>query len=433
MKTAAFIGTRFAGTDGVSLETAKWAHTLQHLGFDSVYFCGQSDRQRECSYVVDEAFFAHRDIAALQNHCFGAARRTPAVTAEIQRLAALLKGELYRFIDRFTPDLLIPQNALAIPMNIPLGVALTEVIAETEIPVIAHHHDFSWERDRFRVSTVDDYLSYAFPPALPGMHHVVINSEARRQLSLRRGVSATIIPNVIDVSLWSEEHAAEHTAAPLSFPTPDAFNRNLRKELGIRDDQLLILQPTRIIARKGIEHAIELAAQLKECNPVLVIPHHERDEGDSYAQRIVQYASAFGVDLIVNPQRIGLQRVPGEQTSHGQAIFSLWDLYVHADLVTFPSLYEGFGNAFVEAVSFGKPVVVQRYSVYREDIEPLGFHTVTIDGYLREEDVALTRKVIADPALRTRWAEENYRIAEQHFSSNRLQQELTQLLSRIFP
>lgn len=429
MKTAAFVGTRFAGTDGVSLETAKWARILQELGFESVYFCGQSDRPAEHSYIAEEAFFEHPDIAALQDQCFRTTRRTREITAEIQRLVALLKGELYLFIERFKPDVLIPQNALAIPMNIPLGVALTEVIAETALPVIAHHHDFSWERDRFRVSAVDDYLSYAFPPALPGMHHVVINREAQRQLALRRGAPAAVVPNVFDFSLWSADHPQE----PIPFPTPDSFNQSLRHELGIRDNQLLILQPTRIIARKGIEHTIELAAQLHDHNPVVVIPHHERDEGDSYAERVVEYAKTFGVELIVNPQQIGLHRVDPAHSPSGNAVFSLWDLYVHADLVTFPSLYEGFGNAFVEAVSFGKPVVVQRYSVYREDIEPLGFHTVTIDGYLREEDVTLTRQIIADQTLRTRWVEENYRIAAQHFSYSRLNQELSYLVSRIFP
>jgi hypothetical protein len=36
-------------------------------------------------------------------------------------------------------------------LNIPLGLALTELIAETDIPVIGHHHDFFWERKRFLV------------------------------------------------------------------------------------------------------------------------------------------------------------------------------------------------------------------------------------------------------------------------------------------
>ena len=43
-------------------------------------------------------------------------------------------------------DLIVPENALSIPMHVPLGMAITELIAETGIPTIAHHHDFYWER-----------------------------------------------------------------------------------------------------------------------------------------------------------------------------------------------------------------------------------------------------------------------------------------------
>ena len=63
---------------------------------------------------------------------------------------------------------IIPQNALTIPMNIPLGLAITQVIMETGIAdSIAHHHDFYWERDRFMTNGVWDYLRMAFPPDLP--------------------------------------------------------------------------------------------------------------------------------------------------------------------------------------------------------------------------------------------------------------------------
>ncbi|MBW2740454.1 MAG: glycosyltransferase family 1 protein, partial [Deltaproteobacteria bacterium] len=83
-------------------------------------------------------------------------------------------------------------------MHVPLGLALTEIIAETQIPTIAHHHDFYWERMRFTVNAVNDYIQMAFPPALPDIEHVVINSAAKEELAHRTGISSTIIPNVLD-------------------------------------------------------------------------------------------------------------------------------------------------------------------------------------------------------------------------------------------
>ena len=49
-----FISTRFAGTDGVSLETSKWAHVLEEMGHVCYYFAGQCDRPAERSRVVPE-------------------------------------------------------------------------------------------------------------------------------------------------------------------------------------------------------------------------------------------------------------------------------------------------------------------------------------------------------------------------------------------
>ena len=69
------------------------------------------------------------------------------------------------FIERFNLQILIVENALCIPMHIPLGVALTHFLAETNFPTIAHHHDFYWERNRFSVNSIGDILDMSFPPS----------------------------------------------------------------------------------------------------------------------------------------------------------------------------------------------------------------------------------------------------------------------------
>ena len=57
----------------------------------------------------------------------------------------MVKRSLHTFIEDFEIQLLKVENALSLPMNVPLGLALTELIAGTNIPTIAHHHDFYWE------------------------------------------------------------------------------------------------------------------------------------------------------------------------------------------------------------------------------------------------------------------------------------------------
>ena len=131
-----FITTRFAGTDGVSLETAKWADVFERVGFVCYYFAGELDRRTECSYLVREAHFQHPDISEVFQKCFGARVRGRVVTQKIHELKRKLKDHLYRFIEKFKIDLLVPENALTIPLNLPLGIALTEIISETGMPTI---------------------------------------------------------------------------------------------------------------------------------------------------------------------------------------------------------------------------------------------------------------------------------------------------------
>ena len=218
-----FVSTRFAGTDGVSLETEKWAKVLKELGHNCFYFAGESDLPEDITCIVPEAHFNHPKIMELNVDLFDNYTRSSTTSGEVQRIRYLLKDHLYKFIKSFNIDILLVENALAIPMNIPLGLALTELIAETNIHTIAHHHDFYWERQRFSVTAAQDYLRASFPPTLHSIYHVVINSYGGRQLGLRTGVSSTLIPNVMDFE-----------SPP---PKVHSYSSDLRSALGITDDE----------------------------------------------------------------------------------------------------------------------------------------------------------------------------------------------------
>ncbi|MDR0761349.1 MAG: glycosyltransferase family 4 protein [Treponema sp.] len=406
-----FVSTRFKGTDGVSLETAKWRQVLEKMGYECYFFSGLSDWEPENSMVNEEAFFGHPLVMELQERCFGTTVRGKDLTGEIQAVRYRLKRALYDFVGNFRIDLLITENALTIPMHIPLGLALTELIAETGIPTIAHHHDFAWERQRFSVNCVEDYLSMSFPPRLHTINHVVINSEGRQQLSYRCGIASTIIPNVFDFDTEP--------------PVLDDYGRGIRRDLGVADDEALLLQPTRVIARKGIEHAIELAGRLRDKKAKLLISHQERDEGSDYFQRTMDYAALLGVDVIVRPGMIGAER---GVTETGEKKYSLWDCYLNADFVTYPSTYEGFGNAFLEALWFKKPMLVNRYSIFQQDIEPLDFDIVMMENYVTPETINTVRAILNNPALVEVITARNYELGRRFFSFNLLEQRLRQVL-----
>ncbi len=414
-KNIGFISTRFAGTDGVSLESAKWAEVLwdsdRHVSF---WYSGRSDREPGISYVVPEAYFGHPESDWINERCWRLTRRDPLVTARIRDAADYLKGTLYDFVRRFEIDLLVPQNAITIPMQIPLGIAITEFLAETGMPAIAHHHDFYWERTRFSIGCVNDYLSCAFPPALPNIRNVVINKQAEEQLALRTGQSALLIPNVFDFDKPA--------------PPPDDYSKDVRSEIGLSDDDIFVLQPTRVVPRKGIEHAIKIVGRLNDPRYKLVISHEAGDEGDDYLHMLQEMAREEGVDMRIIADRVGEVRQYDDQ---GRKIYTLWDIYPHCDIVTYPSTYEGFGNALLETIYFRKPLVVNRYSIFVQDIEPKGFRFAVMDNIVTNKVVNEVKRILDDPNYRKEMIEHNYRVARRFYSYTVLRRSLRTLMTSL--
>jgi len=104
------------------------------------------------------------------------------------------------------------------------------------------------------------------------------------------------------------------------------------------------------------------------------------------------------------------------KTADGRKIYTLTDIYPHADLITYPSTFEGFGNAFLEALYFSKPILVNAYSIYIKDIKPMGFSVLEIGGYVNSEVVEKTRKALQDEAFRQKMVERNYALGLKYFS-----------------
>lgn len=409
-----FVSTRFAGTDGVSLESAKWAQILWDFKYVSYWFAGKLDRDPMTSMEVPEAFFDHPENRAINERVFGHLRRSPEITRKILNFADMLKRSLYDFVERFAVDILIIENALCMPMHIPLGIALTNYLAETGLPAIAHHHDFYWERDRFSVNAVGDYLQMSFPPALPMIQHVTINSFGQQELAHRKGCPSELIPNVLD-----------YDNGP---PPEDDYCSDLRHEIGLGPEDIIFLQPTRVVPRKGIELAINLVDQLRDSRVKLLVTHESGDEGLNYRRAVAHLAESMGVDLRFIDARVGHKRGIDAQ---GRKIYSLGDVYREADLVTYPSLYEGFGNAFLEATYYRKPLVVKRYSIFITDIEPKGFQVIPVDVFPSDEVLTQVRRVINDAAYRKKMVDHNYELSRTFFSYSMLRRKLRALLSNV--
>lgn len=414
MMNIGFISTRFCGTDGVTLEASKWAQVFERNGYPCFWFAGELDRDPSKSYLAPEAHFTYEINEQINDAVIGASGRGTDMSKLIHAQSRILKRHIYRFLQKFDIHVLVAENILSLPMQIPLGLALTEVMAETQIPTIAHHHDFYWERDRYLVNGVGDYLQASFPPKLPNIAHVVINSAAREELSRRTGIVATVLPNVLDF----------HQPPPVDMDAARSF----RDYIGVKPDDLVVLQPTRVVQRKGIEHAIHLVHAMGRTDAKLVISHEAGDEGFEYAEYLTRFARILNVDLIFVDTHLD---DPWGTHSRKYPDFSLYDIYPGAGFVTYPSLCEGFGNGLLEAIYFKKPILVNRYAIYVKDIEPLGFDLVSIDGFLTNEAVERANQLLDVPHLCRQVTERNYQIAKAHFSYQTLQDRLNTAMAEL--
>ena len=382
MSKIALCHFRIGETDGVSLEMAKWRRVLEGMGHEVVYIAGNAGVAD--TIVIPELHYADEFNARLTANAFD---RISDYADEIELREAIdvasgsIGRQVRRAIERHDIDVLVPNNLWSLGWNLPAGLGFMEAVESTGKRAVAHHHDFHWERPAYAQPTcrfVRDVLDLAFPPRIDRVRHAVISSLARDSLLDRTGLAATIVPNVFD------------------FDAPawdiDDENYDLREALGIAEDDICVLQATRIVERKGIEMAIELVAALQR-------PAHQETlrgaglfDGRAWSGRIVLFlagmvecAPDYLAALKARAERLGVTLVfAGDRVSaergwwDGGKVYSLWDCYAHADLITYPSLLEGWGNQLLEALFARRPIVLFEYPVFSADLMPHGFEVASL-------------------------------------------------------
>jgi glycosyltransferase involved in cell wall biosynthesis len=415
------ISFRLAGTDGVSLETAKLVEILKKMGHSNYYFAGELDSSEKMmgngspyidgNMCVPLAHFTHPQIVAITESAFGTSQINPELNQKIEQLATILENELTTFIQTYNLDLITVQNVFAIPMNLPFALGLYRLIKKTNIPTINHNHDFYWEREKYSINCVGNLLEQIFPPDLKNVRQVVINSQARDQLA-KKGYESCVLPNILD---FDKEP-----------PGVDEYNKDFRSDVGIRDDDILFLQPTRVIQRKGIELAIDLVYKLSDLPIKLLITHKAEYDTQNYLSELMQLANHKHVDMLYLPEKFEPTR---RIIAGNHKIYSLWDAYVHANFVTYPSLYEGFGNALLETIYFKKPFLVNRYKIFKDDIEPTGIKAVKIDGEITNKAVSAVRRLLQNRKMVDKYVKINTKVGKKYFSYQTAQECLQRLIN----
>lgn len=404
---------RLGGLDGVALEAENWRKVLVRMGHKVVPIAGEFEG-RTTGIRIPLLNFLHPRINQLTDKLFYSnKKRITPLLPEVYAIADRIERDLERIITDQKIDFLIVKNVLSLLVNYPAAIATNSVIEKTKIPTIARHHDFPWGRPRFTLPELQIKEEIAnLLPRQSYVKHVVISSIGKRQFSQHAGLDSQIIPDSFDFK---------------NLPArKDRFNSDFKKRLGLDPDRKTILQATRFVPRKKIERTIELAAKIKTPTTVLLTSSsYAKDEPGKYLNTLKQLIKELKVSAVFADKYIAPHRVRKD----GIKTYSFWDAYLFADLFAYTSDHEGFGNQFLEAIAFKLPIFVNRYPVYKSDIEPLGFEAITIDGEVTDEAVRRIDSIFSGEESVERMVNKNFEIGQKYFSFEALEKKLDNLLT----
>ena len=368
--------------DGVSLEIEKRAKILRELGANVFYISGSDGLQRDNVFLIEELNAETSYNRFLRENLF---RQTyfdeNTLVALYYQQELKVYNKLQKAFVEIQPDAVYVHNMFSHGCNLPATTALLKVLDKYEVPTVAVHHDFWYEREQLQYpqySFIQEILDVLPPKRDYITKHQVINSIACEEMRRRRNIQAEVIGDYFDFGQ--------------PIPQVDAYNSDLRAACGIRDDDFLILHATRITEHKVIENALffahELEKRLQSLAPlrmgnslfneqsrvVLLFPNFVEPEAAGYFEALQAYQKELGVTAMWISDKF----LPERQHTNGRKIYSFWDSYVMADLVTYTSLQEGFGNQFLEAVYFKKLPVILEYPVFEIDLKQEGYEYISL-------------------------------------------------------
>lgn len=438
------------GTDGVSLEMDKWKKTFEKMGHKVYYLAGELNNKLiyPSLYHITDISKRFYSYSFEGEHSFANEKEyKKSVQIEVNKIKPIINS----FINDHKIDLVVVQNIWSVAMNVALAIALEEVIEQNNVKVLAQHHDFFWERKKgvhFGSDYAKQIATEFLPPTNPNYKHVVINQQGHDTLLKRKNLESSIVANVFDFKapLWEK----------------DSYNSDFKTSLGFNEDDIIILQATRVVNRKAIELAIDVVNKMNllkkqligkelynnkifndKSNFCLVLAGYDLDDStQTYLSRLKKHALSRDVDLRVISDRISHER----EIVANQKIYSLWDCYVYCDLITYPSYWEGWGNQFLEGLFAKVPMIVYEYPVFITDIKDKGFDYISLGNSYKvnsdtnlvyiEEDILIKAAKSATDFLfnkekRQVSTNKNFEIGKKYFSMECLYKELNTIINNI--
>lgn len=447
-KKIVFIHYRVGERDGVSLEIEKRARLFEEMGHSVYFISGRDGIERKNSHVIDEMELGHTAATFLRDGCFYKKMFDENVMMTLYyAMENAIQKKLHELFERIQPDLVFVHNMFSHCYNLPATTALIKVLDRYQSPTMVVNHDFWFDRPQFhhpKYFFVEQILETLPPTRSYFVRQQVINTNAYSLLMKRRKVEAEVIGDSFDFTF-----AASH---------PMEMREEIRSQLGVLPNDILVVHATRVTQRKAIENAIiycdalqktvaqhnELAlggkSYSRDSRVFLLLPNFVEVDAKHYAEELESYAQRLGVKLLWAADMFAFYRSESDLKKK----FSFWDSYAAADIVTYTSTQEGFGNQFLEGVAFRKPVVLLEYPVFKDDIKPEGYKYISMgsevfkrNGFqlvprsVAEKAAKETLKFMKDPHELSHALSQNYTIAKKFHDESLLEKSLRSIVATI--
>lgn len=329
-------------------------------------------------------------------------------------------------------------------------------------------HDSYFEREQFSNPNpvIKKYLKYLPGTEIDGIAFInksqpelakkLFHSLNYPQVDKFFSTRTEVVPNTSSIDWpWKSKNWEENK---LVAPIQDNYNDTFFKDIGLEcavekcgftmDETVLLLQHTRVVPRKKIETAIDFAFKLetrylkdglKKCIAVLVSGHSGDEQADYkkflndyYDQKMLQNPDSkvvlvFGEsrilshrDIIVDKKYYNFYEIPSVVAAHG-------------GMGTYFSEVEGFGNNLLEMISFGLPVIINKYEIYKTDIEHLGFSFPEVENCeLSDKSVEESYMLLTDYLKRNANVKHNLEILNEKLDHRIIASKLKPLIRKMF-
>lgn len=256
--------------------------------------------------------------------------------------------------DKFPLNSLI-HNFFSLPVHPSATVAIFNLVKDLQLKSVLVHHDFMWERKHFKQlpgywQMVEKFFNPVVFKDMEWVKHATINKRDALNLKERSGLDSMIIYNIDDFSrmpVYDQQSVS-------------GFRAMLSDVYKIPEDAFLIVQGTRCVERKQIQLAEDLLAQIiahqksypdREFHLVVFgDKSNEAVDNGGYYDFLIEQAREKG--CLLNIHFIKENVVAGSHDDPEDNIWSFQTAYQAADMVTYFSKVEGFGNNMLEAIRF---------------------------------------------------------------------------------